>query len=140
MTDYKTNEKKDSFPNLKEVCASIRNYKTHDMFTELILSYFLEIYEEIENIVISDSSLHKDSFRTESLRIFSNNISKRFRKINYTIPKELKLIIESELKKRVNEFFKDYFQTSDISKTVWEELIDVASDMYLDFFQSFVEG
>jgi hypothetical protein len=116
--------------DLEEVCNSIKNYQTNDMFVELILNYFLDIYEVIEEIEIGDP----DSLKKKSLEVFERVISKRFGIIRSKISEELRVIVETELVKMVNEFFEGFFKISDISNEIWKKLIDVASDLYIDYY------
>jgi len=104
------------------------------MFTELILNYFLDIYELIEESKIHE--LRGESLKKESLQVFERAISERFTIIQAKIPEKLRVIVEIELVKRVNGFFKDFFKVLDISNEIWKKLIDVASDLYLDFYSS----
>lgn len=118
--------------DIEEVCNSITNYQTNDMFTELILNYFLDIYDVIEESKIHE--LRGESLKKESLQVFERTISKRFNVIQGKVSEKLRGVVETELVKRVNGFFKDYFKVSDISNEIWNELVDVASDLYLDFY------
>jgi len=127
--------------DLEEVCNSIKNYQTNDMFVELILNYFLDIYEVIEEIaeiteikIGEDNKYFPDSLKKKSLQVFERFISKRFSTIQRKIPEKLRVIVENELLKMVNEFFEGIIKVPDISNEIWKKLIDVASDLYIDFY------
>lgn len=126
--------------NIDEVCNSIKDYQTSDMFNEEILNYFLNIYEVIEGISIRDNSPDSfNSFKKESLQIFKHAISERFSMIQAKIPEKLRVIVETELLKMVDEAFEGIIMVSDISNETWNELIDVSSDIYLDFYRRCVK-
>jgi hypothetical protein len=114
--------------NIEELCNSIINYQTNDMFTEVIANYFLELYELME-----------DTKRRESILVFEHAISTRFRSIKREIPEKLRRVVEPELEKIVKEFFINIFSRSDLSNKVWEMLIEVASDIYIDYFAEYVK-
>ena len=118
--------------DIDEVCNSIKNYQTSDMFTEEILNYFEDIYDKIKEIRNRDD--FPDSLKEESLQIFESAISKRFNIIQRKIPEKLRVIVEKDLVRMVNEFFEDLFKVSDLSNEIWKKLIDVASDIHLDFY------
>jgi len=94
--------------DIEEVCNSITNYQTNDMFTELILNYFLDIYDVIEESKIHE--LRGESLKKESLQVFERTISKRFNVIQGKVSEKLRGVVETELVKRVNGFFKDFFK------------------------------
>ena len=124
---------------IDEVCNSIKNYQTSDMFTEKILNYFEDIYEIIEELRLSDDDDLPDSLKKESLQIFEQAISKRFSVIQSKIPEKLRVIVEAELVKTVDEAFEFIITVSDISSETWSQLIDVAFDIYLDFYRRCVK-
>jgi len=134
----------------RKICNSIKSYQTNDMFVEEILNYFEDIYEvieeiaEIEEIKIgydnsSDNNVYSDSFKKKSLQVFERFISKRFSTIQRKIPEELRVIVENELVKMVNEFFGGIIKVPDISNEIWKKLIDVASDLYIDYYLKYVK-
>ena len=96
--------------DIEEVCNSIKSYQTNDMFVELILNYFEDLYEVIEEIKIRDDfSDSPDFLKKKSLQVFERAISKRFSIIQIKIPEKIRKIVEKELVRMVNEFFEDLF-------------------------------
>ena len=125
--------------DIDEVCNSIRNY---DMFNEKILNYFSDIYDIIEEIRIRDDDYYPDSpnsFKKESLQVFEHAISERFSIIQANIPEKLRVIVEKELLKMLDEAFEKIITVSDISNEIWKKLVDVASDIYIDFYRRYVK-
>lgn len=123
--------------DIDEVCNSIINYQTNDMFHEEVLNYFEDIYDKIEDIRIRDD--FPDSLKKESLQIFEHTISKRFSIIQTKIPEKLRTIVKVELLKMIDEAFESIITVSDISHEIWKKLVDVASDIYLDFYRRCVK-
>ena len=126
--------------DIDEVCNSIRNY---DMFNEKILNYFSDIYDIIEEIRIRDDDDYPDSpnsFKKESLQVFEHVISERFSIIQANIPEKLRVIVEKELLKMLDEAFERIITVSDISNEIWKKLVDVASDIYIDFYRRYVKA
>lgn len=134
----------------REICNSIKSYQTNDMFVEEILNYFEDIYDvikeiaEVEEIKIGGYNINKNnnypaSFKKKSLQIFERFISKRFSTIQRKIPEELRVIVETELVRMVNEFFEGIVKVPDISNEIWKKLIDVASDLYIDYYLKYVK-
>ncbi len=135
---------------VSKICNSIKSYQTNDMFVELILNYFEDIYDiikeiaEIEEIKIgynnsSDNNVYPDSFKKKSLQVFERFISKRFSTIQRKIPEELRVIVENELVRMLNGAFEGIFKGPDIPNEIWKKLIDVASDLYIDYYLKYVK-
>jgi len=135
---------------LREICNSIKSYQTNDMFVELILNYFEDIYDVIKEIAevaeikiggynINKDNNYPDSLKKKALQVFERFISKRYRTIQRKIPEELRVIVENELVKIVNEFFQGFFKGPDIPNEIWKKLIDVASDLYIDYYLKYVK-
>jgi len=112
------------------------------MFNEKILNYFSNIYDIIEEIRIRDDDYYPDSpnsFKKESLQVFEHAISERFSIIQANIPEKLRVIVEKELLKMLDEAFERIITVSDISNEIWKKLVDVASDIYIDFYRRYVK-
>ncbi|MHA1472812.1 MAG: hypothetical protein ACTSQW_06930, partial [Promethearchaeota archaeon] len=51
------------------------------------------------------------------------------------IPEKLRVIVEKELLKMLDEAFERIITVSDISNEIRKKLVDVASDIYIDFYR-----
>lgn len=131
----------------RKICNSIKSFQTNDMFVELILNYFEDIYDVIKEIAElaeikiggDNNKYFPDSLKKKALQVFERFISKRSSTIQRKIPEELRVIVETELVRMVNEFFEGIVEVPDISNEIWKKLIDVASDLYIDYYLKYVK-